>query len=136
MAGYEFQCWQILAEELCSALRAILMTDSVKSVTTNPLFEPFIRARIYSGRFRQPAVKAGVEHSHLKNCPDTFLDDFDPLQLGAIMEWREDGHPRYRRFHFWCDGRCRDEVLSTVNDAMTYYVDFGRRGHGAHLSVP
>src|ERR1700687_6003457 len=100
------------------------MIDSVKSITTNPLREPFIRTGIYSRWIRQSAVKASVEHSHLENRPDTFLDDLHPIQLGAIMERCKDGHLRYCGFHFRCDGGCRDEVLAPVHDTMTYYVDF------------
>src|ERR1700676_3801686 len=124
MAGYEFQRPQILSEELCGALSAILMIDSVKSIPTNPLCEPIIRTGIYSRRFRQSTVKAGVEHGHLKNRSDTFLDDLDPFQLGAVMERCKGRHARYCKFHFRCDGSCRDEVLAPVHNTMTYYVDF------------
>lgn len=112
------------------------MIDSVKSITTDPLCEPFIRAGVYGGWFRQSAVKAGVEHSHLENRADTFLDNLDSFQLGAIMQWCKDRHARDCRFHFRCDGGCLLKALSTVYNAMTYYVDFGRRGKDTYLSTP
>src|SRR5260370_24174053 len=98
------------------------MIDSVKSIPTNPLCEPFIRTGIYSRLFRQLAVKASVEHGHLENRANTFLDNLNSFQLSAIMQWCKDGHPRYRRFDFWCDGCCFVEVFTTVHDTMTYYV--------------
>src|SRR6266568_487528 len=109
------------------------MIDSVKSITTNPLCEPFIRTGINSRWFRQSAMKASVEHSHLENGPDTFLDDLDPLQLGAVMERCKGGHARYLRFHLRCDDGGLLKVLATVYNTMTYYVDFGRRGNDAQL---
>ena len=94
MASNKFQRWQILAEELRGALRAILMIDSVKAIPTNPLSEPFIRTRVHCGRLRQSAVKASIERGHLENRANAFLDDLDPLQLGPIMEWGKGGHAR------------------------------------------
>src|SRR3984893_13362707 len=100
------------------------MIDSVKSVTTNPRREPFIRTGIYSCWFRQSAVKASIEHGDLENLANAFHDDLDTFQLGAIMEWRKGGHTRYCRFHLWCDDSGVVEVPTTVHDTMTYYGDF------------
>src|SRR5206468_7158629 len=113
-----------LAKELCGALGAILMIDSVKPVPTNSLSEPFKWTGINRRCIWQPAVKASVEHSHLENLADAFLDDLDPFQLGAIMQRCKSGHARYRRFHFWCDGCWFVQLFATVHDAMTYHVDF------------
>src|SRR5436190_23802098 len=112
------------------------MIDSVKSIPTNPLSEPFIGAGIYSRWFRQLAVKGSVEHGHLENRPDAFLDDLDPFQLSAVMERCKSGHARYRRFHFRRDSDCLTEVLATVHDTMTYSRDFWRCGNHAQLSIP
>src|ERR1700752_5420139 len=119
---------QISSKQLRGALCTILMIDSVKSIATNPLCEPFIRTRVHSGRLRQSAVKASVEHGHLENRAHALLDDLDPLKLGSTMKRCKGGHARDCRFHFWCDGGCFVYVLAPEHDAMTYYVDFGRIG--------
>src|SRR3989442_11476626 len=121
MAGYEFQRSQISGEKLCGALGAILMIDSVKSIATDPLRKPFIRAGVYGRWFRQSAVKAGVEHGHLENRADTFLDNLDSFQLGAIMQWRKDGHARDGRFHLRCDGGGLLEALTTFHQTVNDY---------------
>src|ERR1700674_3267075 len=112
------------------------MIDSVKTISTNPLGEPFERAGINRRCIWQLAVKASVEYSHLENCPDAFLDDLDPVEFGTIMKRRKDRHLRYCGFHFRCDGGCFNEVLAAVHDSMTYCVDFGRRGNDAQLPTP
>src|SRR5689334_18719608 len=52
MAGHKFQGIEFAAEKLGSTLRAILMIDSVKTVTANSLSEPFERAGIDGSSFR------------------------------------------------------------------------------------
>src|SRR5438445_13187085 len=112
------------------------MIDSVKSIPTNPLGEPFIRARVYSGRLRQSGVKASVEHGHLENLANAFLDDLDPFQLGAVMEWCKGGHARDSRFYFRRNGGRFIEILSAVDDSMAHYTDLRKRRHDAQLRTP
>ncbi len=112
------------------------MIDAVKSIATNALREPFERTGVDGGGLRQSAVKAGIEDSDLENRAKAFLDDVDPFQLGAIVERRKSGHACYGRFHFRRDGGCFFKIFATVDDTMTYYVDLGRRGNDAQLSIP
>src|SRR5260370_38415796 len=100
------------------------MIDSVKSVSTDPLREPFIRARVYGGWLRQSAVKGGVEHGHLENRGDTFLDNLDSFQLVAIMQWRKDGHARDCRFTIRSEGGCLLGWPSRPRPTMTRSVCF------------
>ena len=37
-------------------------------------------------------MKASVEHGHLENFANAFLDDVDAFQFGAIVERRKSGH--------------------------------------------
>ena len=124
MAGHEFQRQQILSEELRGALGAILVIDSVKSITTNPQGEPFIRAGIDSRGIRQSAVKASVEHSHLENVTHALLDDLDAFQLGAIMERRKRRQARDCSFYLRCDASRLFEMLAAMYNPVAYDVDF------------
>ncbi len=90
MARHESQRLKVLAKQLRSSLGAILMTDSMKSITANPLGEPLIWSRLDGGRFRHPAVKTRVKHGHLRHGTECLFDDLDAFQLGAIVERRKD----------------------------------------------
>src|SRR4029077_9097751 len=136
VTGHEFQGRQIFSEELGSALRAILMIDSVKSIATNSLRKPFVRAGIDGRCFRQSAVKTGVEHGDLENRAHMFLDDLDPFQLGAIVERRKGRHARYCGLYVRRNYGGFFEILATVHDTMTDYVDLRRSGNDAQFSVP
>ena len=67
----------MLAKELRSALGTILMVDSVKSISTDPLGKPVVGSRVDEGGFRQMAVKAGVKHGHLRHGSKFARDDFN-----------------------------------------------------------
>src|ERR1700731_1210225 len=135
MAGHQLERTQLFSQKLCSTFRAILMIDSVKSIATDPLREPFVRAGVHRGRRRQTAVKAGVEDRNLGNAANAFLDGPNPVQLGAIVKWCKGGHARDCRFYFRRDGGGLFELLASMNDAMTDHIDFRKRGNDASASA-
>ena len=46
VASHELQRIQILAQQLCRSLCAILMVDPMESVAANSLLEPLVRTRV------------------------------------------------------------------------------------------
>ena len=78
-----------MTEKSCSALRTVLMVDSVEAITPNPTRKPLLRPRVNGGSIRQLAVKAGVKYGDLRNRAYLFLNSLYALQFRTIMKRSE-----------------------------------------------
>src|SRR5712692_2470214 len=105
MASHEFQGIQVLAQQLCGTLCAILMIDPVESITANPLLEPIVRTGIRCRRQRHLAMEAGVKDRDLRHWAQQFRDDLHAFQFGAIVEGGKNGNAFDRRLDLSSDDR-------------------------------
>src|ERR1700722_921725 len=118
MASYQPKRQEIFPEELCCALRAILMIDSVESEAAYTLREPFIGTGVNKGRIGQGTVETGIKNCDLGDGSEFLFDESDAFELHAIMKWRENGHALDGSFDFRSDHDGLRVVATTIDDAV------------------
>src|SRR4029077_2998798 len=89
MAGYELERLWILPKKLPRTHRAVLMVDSMKSVTANAFLEPFIRTGIDGRRNGHLLVKSRIENRDLRDASQNLLDNFHAFQFCLNVQRRK-----------------------------------------------
>src|SRR5437763_902014 len=108
----------LVSQDFRGAVRRILMTDTVKSITADPLIEPFVWTRINVRRGFECRMEAGIEHGDLRHIrSEESIDGFNCSQLKSIVRGSDlcflgDGGPDLR------SQPCRLTILPAVDDAM------------------
>ncbi len=123
-------------QKLCRPLGAILMIDTVESISANSLLKPLVGTGIGFRRQRHGAMKAGVEDGDLRHRTEELGDDFHTLEFGAIVERGKSGNIFNRRLDFGGHD-CRFEILrAAMHHAMANHIDFRKAGNCLGLAAP
>src|SRR5207245_2674975 len=86
-------------EQLGRTPADIVMADSMKTKAADfPLFKPLPGQWIALCRLRHGAVKAGVEHRHLRNAAEQTFDSLYAEQVKRIVQRRQLRALGYRLF--------------------------------------
>ena len=112
------------------------MVDSVKSIPADPLGKPLVWSWVDEGGFRQTAVKAGVKHGHLRHGTKCARDDFNPFQLGAVMERCKCCHARDRGLQPRRDEGWLLVFASAVYNTVAHDVDCRSIRNDTRLTAP
>ena len=127
MAGDYLQRRYIPPKHLSSAVCAVFVIDSVKTVAANAsALVPDVRHWIDESFRRQGAVKAGIEYRNLRDIGQQLFDQLDPLQSRLIVQGRNCRDLFNCLLHLRSDERGFDELGTSMNDAVSGNVDFTR----------
>src|SRR6476469_1015043 len=89
MTANQPQMGQITVENLTRPARAILMANAVKTVAANPVFQPFVGARINKGGGRQLRVKSCIKYCYLRHISQDFFKGFDAFEVDGLVSGGE-----------------------------------------------
>jgi hypothetical protein len=118
VAAHDAQVIHLSSKQLCRALHAILVVNTMKAITADSAFSPLVGSWVDRRGIWHLAMKAGVKHRNLPHRSEGLFNKANPFQLNAVVQRSEHRHFFNGRFYAIINHRRLKAFSATVYDAV------------------